>query len=86
MVKIGIIGSGNVAQHLIVAFQKSIYEGAGIQITTVFSRQKTALSNLLDFNIICSDWDNLKEADIYLSAVSDNVIAEVSEKIPFKNK
>jgi len=86
MVKIGIIGSGNVAQHLIVAFQKSIYEGAGIQITTVFSRQKTALSNLLDFNIICSDWDNLKEADIYLIAVSDNVIAEVSEKIPFKNK
>ena len=86
MIKIGIIGSGNVAQHLIVAFQKSIYEGAEIQITTVFSRQKTALSNLLDSNIICSDWDNLKEADIYLIAVSDSAIAEVSDKIPFKNK
>lgn len=86
MIKIGIIGSGNVAQHLIVAFQKSIKEGAQTEITTVFSRQKTALSNLLDLKIICSDWKNLKEADLYIIAVSDNAIAEVSGKIPFKNK
>ena len=86
MIKIGIIGSGNVAQHLIVAFQKSITEGAEIEITTVFSRKNNALSNLLDSNIICSDWNSLKEADIYLIAVSDNAVAEVSEKIPFKNK
>ena len=86
MVKIGIIGSGNVAQHLIVALQKSIDEGAEIEITTAFSRQKNALSNLLNNDIICSDWNNLKEADLYLIAVSDNAIAEVSEKIPFKNK
>ena len=81
MVKIGIIGSGNVAQHLIVALQKSIDEGAEIEITTAFSRQKNALSNLLNYDIICSDWNNLKEADLYLIAVSDNAIAEVSEKI-----
>lgn len=86
MVKIGIIGSGNVAQHLIVAFQKSIIEGAEIEITTVFSRQKSALLKLLDSSLICSDWNDLKEADLYLIAVSDAAISEVSEKIPFKNK
>ena len=69
MVKIGIIGSGNVAQHLIVALQKSIHKGAEIEITTVFSRKKTPLSNLLDTSIICYEWDKLKEADIYLIAV-----------------
>ena len=86
MVKIGIIGSGNVAQHLIVAIQNSISEGAQIEITTVFLRQKTALTYLLDSSIICSEWNQIKEADIYLIAVSDQAIAEVSEKIPFKNK
>jgi len=86
MIKIGIIGSGNVAQHLIVALQKSIAEGAEIEITTAFSRQKSALSNLLDSKIIATDWMNLKEADLYIIAVSDSAVSEVSEKIPFKNK
>lgn len=86
MIKIGLIGSGNVAQHLIVALQKSIIEGAEIEITTVFSRQKSVLSNLLDSKIIGSDWNHLIEADLYIIAVSDHAIAEVSEKIPFKNK
>ena len=86
MVKIGIIGSGNVAQHLIVALQKSIAEGAEIEITTAFSRQKSTLSNLLDSKIIATDWMNLKEADLYIIAVSDSAVSEVSEKIPFKNK
>jgi pyrroline-5-carboxylate reductase len=54
MIKIGILGSGNVAQHLIVALQKSIFEGAEIEIATVFSRQKKALSNLLNSDIILS--------------------------------
>ena len=44
MIKIGIIGSGNVAQHLIEALQNSIQKGAKIEITTVFSRKETALS------------------------------------------
>jgi len=86
MVKIGIIGSGNVAQHLIVALQKSIFEGAEIEITSVFSRQKKALPNQLNSDIICTDWNNLKEADLFIIAVSDIAITEVSEKIPFKNK
>lgn len=86
MVRLGIIGSGNVAQHLIQVFNKSIYEGAEIEIATVFSRKKNVLPSLLNSELVCSDWNNLKEADLYIIAVSDTAITEVSEKIPFKNK
>jgi predicted short-subunit dehydrogenase-like oxidoreductase (DUF2520 family) len=33
-----------------------------------------------------SDFADLKEADLYIIAVSDNAIAEVAEKLPFKNR
>jgi predicted short-subunit dehydrogenase-like oxidoreductase (DUF2520 family) len=86
MIKVSIIGSGNVAQHLIVALQNSIINGAEIELIQVFSRQKTALSQLLDFNKINDDWSTLAEADLYIIAVSDDAIVTVSEQIPYKNK
>ena len=86
MIKVSIIGSGNVAQHLIVALQNSIINGAELELVQVFSRQKTALSQLLDFNKITNDWSTFAEADLYIIAVSDDAIATVSEQIPYKNK
>ena len=86
MIKASIIGSGNVAQHLIVALQNSIINGAELELVQVFSRQKTALSQLLDFNKITNDWSTLAEADLYIIAVSDDAIATISEQIPYKNK
>lgn len=86
MIKVSIIGSGNVAQHLIVALQNSIINGAEMELVQVFARQKTTLSQLLDFNKITNDWGTLAEADLYIIAVSDNAIATVSEQIPYKNK
>ncbi|CAN1501248.1 COG5495 Uncharacterized conserved protein [Flavobacteriaceae bacterium] len=86
MIKVSIIGSGNVAQHLIVALQNSIINGAEIELIQVFARQKTTLSQLLDFNKITDDWSTLAEADLYIIAVSDDAIATVSEQIPYKNK
>lgn len=86
MIKVSIIGSGNVAQHLIVALQNSIINGAEIEMVQVFSSQKTTLSHLLNFNKITDDWKTLAEADLYIIAVSDDAIATVSEQIPYKNK
>ena len=86
MIKVSIIGSGNVAQHLIVALQNSIINGAEMELIQVFARQKTTLSQLLDFNKITNDWGTLAEADLYIIAVSDDAIATVSEQIPYKNK
>jgi predicted short-subunit dehydrogenase-like oxidoreductase (DUF2520 family) len=82
MIKASIIGSGNVAQHLIKAFSKS----TEIELVQVFSRQKESVSHLLDLDKITDDFNNLKEADLYIIAVSDDAISDVSKQIPFENR
>lgn len=82
MVSIVIIGSGNVAQHLITAFLQS----NEMELVQVFSRQKEKVSNLISLDKIVSDYTEIKAADVYLLAVSDNAIAEVSAKLPFENR
>lgn len=82
MISIAIIGSGNVAQHLISAFKKA----ENIEVEQVFARNKNSVSHLIDSNKIVSEINELKEADVYIIAVSDNAIAAVSIQIPFQNK
>lgn len=82
MIKVVLIGSGNVAQHLILAFTKS----KKIEIIQVFSRQKEAVKHLVDASKIINDWSALAKADLYIIAVSDDAISEVSAQIPFANK
>jgi predicted short-subunit dehydrogenase-like oxidoreductase (DUF2520 family) len=82
MIKITIIGSGNVAQHLIDAFAKS----NAVEIIQVFSRTQKPISELLDSKKITSDWNTLAEADLYIIAVSDDAIATVSSQLPFENR
>jgi predicted short-subunit dehydrogenase-like oxidoreductase (DUF2520 family) len=86
MTKVIIIGSGNVAQHLIVAFQNSQNMGTEIDLIHVFSRQKESISHLLDLDKITDDLATLEEADLYIIAVSDDAIADVSSQLPFKNR
>jgi predicted short-subunit dehydrogenase-like oxidoreductase (DUF2520 family) len=82
MIKIVIIGSGNVAQHLITAFKKA----DGIDLIQVFARKKESLLHLLDSQFIIDDYTNMLEADLYIIAVSDNEINEVSTQFPFQNR
>jgi predicted short-subunit dehydrogenase-like oxidoreductase (DUF2520 family) len=82
MVSIVIIGSGNVAQHLISAFLQS----DEIELIQVFSRQKESVSHLISSDKIVSDFAKIKQADLYLIAVSDNAIVDVSAKLPFENR
>ena len=86
MTKVIIIGSGNVAQHLIAAFQNSQNLGSEIELVQVFSRQTASVSHLLDLSHITNDLDALAEADLYIIAVSDDAIAAISSKLPFKNR
>lgn len=86
MIKLCVIGSGNVAQHLIVALQNSIFNGTEIELVQVHSKVIARVSHLINFNKITSDWKTLAEADLYIIAVSDGAISSVSEQIPFKNK
>jgi predicted short-subunit dehydrogenase-like oxidoreductase (DUF2520 family) len=82
MIKVVLIGSGNVAQHLILAFAKS----KNIKVLQVFSRQKEISIPLLDSNKITENINDLAPADLYIIAVSDDAIAKVSSQFPFKNR
>ena len=82
MIKVVLIGSGNVAHHLIEAFAKSKI----VEVTQVFSRQKESVSPLFDSNKITDDYNNLAKADLYIIAVSDDAIATVSSQLAFKNR
>jgi predicted short-subunit dehydrogenase-like oxidoreductase (DUF2520 family) len=82
MIKVSIIGSGNVAQHLIQAFQLN----SQIELVQVVARDIKKVAHLLDSNRITSDYTQLQEADLYIIAVSDDAIAEVSTALPFENR
>lgn len=82
MIKVIVIGSGNVAQHLINAFAKT----SEIAVIQVYSRQKETITHLLDSSKITTDYTTLLEADLYIIAVSDDAIASVSDQLPFKNR
>ena len=77
-----LLGSGNVAQHLITAFSNS----SAIDLIQVVARNPKSIQHLIAIDKICSDYREIKKADVYLIAVSDNAIAEVSSRLPFENR
>jgi len=82
MIRVVIIGSGNVAQHLIKAFAKS----DNIDVIQAFSRNKESLENSIDSSKITTNFDDLADADLYIISVSDNAIAEVSHQLNIEKK
>ncbi|WPR70472.1 DUF2520 domain-containing protein [Flavobacterium sp. NG2] len=86
MMTISLIGSGNLAQHLIVAFQNAEKSGSAIRLIQVFARQKEKLTHLLHQDKITTDYTELKEADLYIIAVSDDAIKSISSQLSFQNR
>ncbi len=82
MITISIIGSGNVAQHLILAFEKS----NKVQLIQVFSRNKSKVGHLISPERIINNYNDLQKVDLIIIAVSDQATVEVSNKIPFQNQ
>lgn len=75
-----IIGSGNVAYHLCRAFTE-----AGVPISQIFGRNRKTLDQIGEEMQIPVSTTDLTEADLYIIAVSDNSVAEVSELILDEN-
>jgi malate/lactate dehydrogenase len=69
MIKVSIIGSGNVAQHLITAFKEIQNSSSKLELK-VYSRKV----DLLDLNQIATRIEDLSEVDLYIIAVSDDAI------------
>lgn len=82
MVKVCIIGSGNVAQHLIAAFEAA----DATELVQVFSRDKSKVSHLVAPEKVTDAFHTLLDADLYVIAVTDGAIASVSSQLPFSDK
>ncbi len=82
MIKISLIGSGNVAHHLIQAFESN----SKIELVQVFARRKESVQVDTSEEKIISDYKQLKQADLYIISVSDDAIFEVSEQFPFSDR
>ncbi len=82
MIAVSIIGSGNVAFHLISALKKL----EDIQLVQICARNSKNIEKLVDLKqIVCSPTD-LKPVDICLIAIADDAIESVSKLIPFENR
>ncbi|WP_121666661.1 Rossmann-like and DUF2520 domain-containing protein [Mesonia aquimarina] len=81
MIKVVLLGAGNVATHLFNAFD----EAKNISIEQVFSRKESSLTSFEKKTAVTTSLENLKEADVYILAVKDDAVKNVIEKIQYKN-
>jgi len=80
MVKVVIIGSGNVAIQLAHAFLKS----AKVTVLQRFSRNNTNAVYFSDKIPVTDKISTLQEADVYILAISDSAISEFSKHLQIK--
>jgi len=79
MISVVIVGSGNVAQNLFNAFQKS----ADVTVKQVIGRNREHLAFVHDNALISTQFTSDISADVYILAISDDAISTVGEN--FKN-
>jgi len=82
MLQVVIIGSGNVAQHLIKAFLQS----AKVQLVQAVARHPEQLVHLLPSDKITASYTDIKAADVYIISVTDGAIANVASQLPFTGR
>ncbi len=79
MKTINIIGSGNVAHHLV----RALTDLSNYKIQGVAVRSLDKVADFFPKDLIVTNINELKPADITLISVTDNAIAEVSERISY---
>jgi len=75
-----IIGSGNVAYHLVKAFKQN-----NLEIHQIFGRNEGELSKISNEFHIPYSTEKLEDAELYIIAVSDSAVENVSELIKNEN-
>jgi len=81
MKTINIIGSGNVAYHLVRALKNL----TNYKIQNIVIRSLDQVANIFPRDLVISNINDLRKADITLIAVTDSAIHEVSSLIPFED-
>lgn len=77
MIRIVILGTGNVAKHLFDAFLTQ----KGIETIQVYGRKRSSLIYFEEQTNVTSDFSKIKKADLYIIAISDEAIAKVSKQL-----
>ena len=81
MIEIVLLGSGNVATHLFKAFSAA----EGIRVKQVYNHSKGSLDFFRSHTEVTTNISELAPADVYLLALKDDVIHEVSENLKHQN-
>lgn len=82
MISVVLLGSGNVATHLYKAFRHA----KNVTVEQWFNRHLESIEMYKNEVDSTDDIASLKEADVYVIAVSDDVIANLSSQLPFENR
>jgi len=82
MIKIALLGAGNVASHLFNIFSTS----KTIEVTQWYNRTFEAIKSYKNQTEIIDDITLLKDVDLYIIAVTDGAVAEISKNLPFENR
>jgi predicted short-subunit dehydrogenase-like oxidoreductase (DUF2520 family) len=82
MISVVILGAGNVATHLFKAFNKA----NNVIVNQWFNRNLKSIDYYKNSVEVTDDLSSLKEADVYIIAVSDDAVAKLSTQLPFENK
>jgi len=82
MISVVLIGAGNVAIHLYKAFNNA----ENIVVNQWYNRGLKPLQPFKNNVEITNDLSQLKNADIYIIAVSDDAISQLSSQLLFENR
>jgi len=82
MITVVLLGAGNVATHLFKAFLNS----EKIELKQWYNRTLKTIDKYKNKVSITDDLSQLEKADIYIMAVSDDVIEDLSKQLPFENR
>ena len=77
MLKIVIIGTGNISYHLC----KAIIETKNLKLIEVFGRKKNPPKDLFNNISYCNNIKKIQKADLYILCVSDNAISKISDEL-----
>lgn len=82
MITVVILGAGNVAHHLYKAF----FSSENVKVIQWYNRHIKHMHPVNNEVQLTNDISQLIEADIYIIAISDDAISELSKQLPFENR
>ena len=82
MISVVLLGAGNVATHLFKAFNKA----DNVNVCQWYNRNINHIESYKNDVAVTDDLSKLKEADIYILAVSDDAVEGLSKQLPFEDR